>query len=218
MVIIYALILTIAGCANDEQVTSDTLAIRAATTELGIKPSTNQVEDFLNKNRKFISSYDTDTCFNITPDFVAENSEFSVFKYSISSGSFLLYDGEFYSLGMFGGLTSVALADLDRDSRYELYFTSGWGSGIYRSQIGYFNPATKKVTVFDFQYFDHDMILTTDEPGTSLFVKEAAIEYVSLVDLKLKSDNKLIATIVSEKGKIKLSYWKTQYSPRPFIT
>lgn len=206
MFIIYALILTITGCTDDEQVTSDTLAIRAATTELGIKPSTNQVEDFLNKNRKFISSYDTDTCFNITPDFVAENSEFSVFKYSISSGSFLLYDGEVYSLGMFGGLTSVALADLDRDNRYELYFTSGWGSGIYRSQIGYFNPATKKVTVFDFQYFDHDMMLTTDEAGTSLFVKEAAIEYVSLVDFKLKSDNKLIATIVSEKGKIKLSY------------
>lgn len=206
MVLICTLFLTIAGCANDEQVTSDPLKVRAASTELKIKPSSNKVEEFLNKNRKFISSYDKDTCYNITPDFVTENSEFSVFKYSISSGSFLLYDGEVYSLGMFGGLTSVALADLDRDNRYELYFTSGWGSGIYRSQIGYFNPATKKVTVFDFQYFDHDMMLTTDEAGTSLFVKEAATEYVSLVDFKLKSDNKLIATIVSEKGKIKLSY------------
>ncbi|OMF89504.1 hypothetical protein [Paenibacillus sp. FSL R7-0337] len=206
MVIICALILTIAGCANDEQVTSDTLTIRAATTELGIKPSTNQVEEFLNINQKFISSYDTDTCFNITPDFVAENSKFSVFKYSISSGSFLLYDGEVYSLGMFGGLTSVALADLDRDHQYELYFTVGWGSGIHRSQIGYFNPAKKKVTVFDFQYFDHDMILTSGEAGTSLIVNEAAIEYVSLVDFKIKSENKLIAAIVSEKGKVKLSY------------
>lgn len=204
IMIICALILTIAGCANDEQVTSDTLVIRAATTELEIKPSKNQVEDFLNKNQKFVSSHDTDTCFNITPDFVAENSEFSVFKYSISSGSFLQYDGKVYSLGMFGGLTSVALADQDRDNQYELYFTVGWGSGIHRSQIGYFNPATKKVTVFDFQYFDHDMMLTSDEAGDSLFVKEAATEYVSLVDFKIKSNNKLIAAIGTEKGKIKL--------------
>ncbi|WP_340024195.1 hypothetical protein MHI24_03620 [Paenibacillus sp. FSL K6-1096] len=206
MMIICTLILTIAGCSNNEQITSDTLAIRAATTELEIKPSTSKVEDFLTRNRQFISSYDTDTSYNITPDFVAENSKFSVFKYSISSGSFLLYDGEVYSLGMFGGLTSVALADLDRDHQYELYFTVGWGSGIHRSQIGYFNPSTKRVTVFDFQYFDHDMMLTTGEAGASLIVNEAAIEYVSLVDFKIKSDNKLIASIVSEKGEIKLSY------------
>lgn len=196
--------LSTTGCIKEDPTTTSALTIKAVSSELKIEPSSNQVETFLSKNKNFKSSHETDICYNITPDFIANNSDFSIFKYASSTMSFLLFDDEIFVLSGFGGLTSMALGDLDKDNQYELYFTFGWGSGLHRSQIGYFNPSTKTVKVFDFQYFDYDMILTTNEAETSLLVNEATMDYDSPVDFIIKS-NKLVANIVLEKDNIKLN-------------
>ena len=71
-----------------------------------------------------------------------------------------MYNDKIYSLGSsFGGygLTAFAVADLNKDGMREIYFTFSWGSGIYRSQIGYFDMATEEVKIFDYSNEDNDM-------------------------------------------------------------
>ncbi len=206
VMVLFALVLCITGCIKKESSTTDTLSIKAVSSELVIESSSNKVDDFLIKNKNFTTDYEKDICYHITPDFIENNSDYSIFKYASSTASFLLFDDAIYGLGVFlggNGLTSMALGDLDKDNQYELYFTFSWGSGLHRSQIGYFNPSTKKVTVFDYSYFNHDMILTKNDEGT-LCVNEAMIEGVSFVDYTIKS-KKLVANIVWEKGSIKLN-------------
>lgn len=200
VVVLLILVISTTRCINKGPTSTNTLSVKAVSSELKIVPSSEQVEDFLSKNKDFASIYETDICYDITPDFVANNSEFSIFKYNMSARSFLLFDDEIHTLG--GGVTSVALGDLDNDNKYELYFTFGWGSGIYRSQIGYFNPSTKKVVVFDYQNFNYDMILTTNNSETSLLVNEATISYNSPVEFSIKS-NKLMGKFISEEGNVK---------------
>ena len=205
-IVLFGLVLSIIGCIKEDPTTTDALPIKAVSSELVIVSSSNKVDDFLIKNKNFTKEYETDICYNITPDFIANNSDYSIFKYASSTASFLLFDDEIYALGTYfggNGLTSMALGDLNEDDQYELYFTFSWGSGLHRSQIGYFDPCAKKVMVFDYSYLNYDMILTTNEEGT-LCVNEATIEGVSFVDFIVKS-NQLVANIVWEKNSIKLN-------------
>jgi hypothetical protein len=211
--VLIAFVLSTTSCIKEDPTITNALSIKAVSSELKIESSSDKVNDFLDKNKNYTNDYEADTCYNITPEFIANNSDFTIFKYASSTASFLLFDDEIYELGVFFGgygLTSMALGDLDKDNQYELYFTFSWGSGLHRSQIGYFNPSTKKVTVFDFSYLDHDMILTTNEEGT-LCVNEATIEGDSFVDFIIKS-NQLVANIVWEKGNIKLTVFEAEVS------
>lgn len=70
-----------------------------------------------------------------------------------------MYNGEVYSIGeCFGGfgLTSLALADLNKDDVYELYYTFSCGSGLHRSQVGYFEPISKEIHIFEFRNWFRD--------------------------------------------------------------
>jgi hypothetical protein len=125
-----------------------------------------------------------------------------------------MFDNENYKLGeYFGGygVTSMALADLDDDNQYEFYFTFSWGSGLHRSQIGYFNPATKKVIVLDYSLLSKDMMLTTNQDG-DLLVNEADIENdgVSFVDFTIKP-TKLIGVIITKRDSITLNITDDEY-------
>lgn len=203
--VLFILVLSSTGSTLKDPTTTSALSIKAVTSQLEIKSSFDQVYSFLSKNKNFTSGYERDICYNITPDFIANHSDYSIFKYGSSLRSFLLFDDEIYELSgdVGGGLTSMALGDLDEDNQYELYFTFSWGSGLLHSQIGYFNPSTKKVTVFDNQFINFNMILTTNDTETSLFVNEATIKGVSNVDFIVKS-KKLVATIVSGKDSINI--------------
>ncbi len=92
------------------------------------------------------------------------------------------------------------------DNQYELYYTFSWGSGIPRSQIGYFDPVNKKVTIFDFDISISETMLTINESG-DLCVKNAIIEADSFVDFTIKAQD-LIGTIVFEKNEIMLKFPK----------
>lgn len=182
------------------------LGTLAAESEMVITSSDIQVSDFLTKNSNFRTSYDTDKCYNITPDFIADNSDFMIFKYRESTESFIMYQGEVYSIGTcFGGcgITSMALADLNKDGQYELYYTFSWGSGLHRSQIGYFDPANKEVTIFDYSLLSSDMMLTTNESG-ELCVNSATLTDDSFVDFSIKAQE-LTGTIELEENSITLN-------------
>lgn len=59
----------------------------------------------------------------------------------------------------------MALADLDKNGEYELYYTFSWGSGIHRSQVGYFEPIRKEIHIFEYALVGYEMILTVNEAG-----------------------------------------------------
>lgn len=153
-------------CACSPRAPAGTLDSLAPESALSVRPSDEGVTDFLALLDDPPAMYEDDQCFNITPDFILDNSDYRVFKYSESCASYLLYDGAVYPLGIFfggSGADSFALADLTGDGEYELYFTFSWGSGMHRSMIGYFDPAQKEATVFDVAFWDADCMLTLGE-------------------------------------------------------
>ncbi|QHQ60402.1 hypothetical protein Ana3638_06125 [Anaerocolumna sedimenticola] len=137
------------------------------------------VSEFLSLNRDYVSGYEADKCYNITTEYVKENSGYQVFKYNTSCASFLLYEDKIYPLGeWFGGfgVTSMALGDLNGDRKPELYFTYSYGSGLHRSHVGYFDPVEKQVVTVDYTRLDGDMLVTcTAGSGLSLYAADLSV-------------------------------------------
>ncbi len=63
-----------------------------------LSPSENGVQSFMALNKDYSSGYENDLCYNITPDYIKDNSEYAIFKYIKSSASFLLYKNIVYLL------------------------------------------------------------------------------------------------------------------------
>ncbi|HWQ57980.1 MAG TPA: hypothetical protein VN540_03095 [Clostridia bacterium] len=168
--------LLLPGCTKE----SEGLAPVAPEDTLSIRPSDKGVEEFLALlGDAAPSMYEDDACYNITPGYIADNAEYAIFKFDQSCASFLLYDGAAYPLGEYLGGTgadSFALADMNGDREYELYFTFSWGSGFHRSQIGCFDPTTAGVTIFDAAFFSEDCMIALSGDG-GLAVRHADISY-----------------------------------------
>ncbi len=193
----------LSGCAKTPEEETAVLPVLAPESELSVTSSKEQVEEF--EKIAGFTEFSDHECFNITPDFIAENSEFQIFKYSKWTESFLMYEGEVYSIGnCFGGygIMSMALADLNGDGQYELYDTFSWGSGIHRSQIGYFDPAEKEMTVFDYSFFEYDTMLTVNDEG-ELCVNMAYPDFETYVDFTVRAEEQ-VGTIVFREGEITL--------------
>ncbi len=203
--LVIGLLFSLSACSGVSVSRNADSNVIAPKSEMSVIPSDEQVSEFAEEMKDGAASYNRDKCYNITPDFIAENSDYMIFKYDKSTSSLIVYEGESYSVGTcFGGygITSMALADLNGDGKSELYYTFSWGSGIHRSQIGYFDPAGKEVTVFDYELYDRDMMLTVNESGI-LCVNSAELDICSCVDFSIKPCEK-IGTIESEGGRIEL--------------
>jgi len=188
------------SCATNPMKNMGTKATTISGTQYG-------VEDFLSLQHDFESGYDTDKCYNITPDYIQENSDYLIFKYDTSCASFLLYEGKIYPLGeWFGGLgvTSMALADLDGDQKQELYFTYSWGSGLHRSHAAYFDPYAKKVVIFNYTHLNKDMIITENDNGRLSLYNAAINKMDSFVNFEIEKTN-FITDVVYENGQISLN-------------
>lgn len=172
-----------------------------------ISGTQDNVEDFLSLQQDYKSGYETDTCYNVTTDYIRQSSDYLVFKYDTSSASFLLYKGKVYPLGeWFGGygLTSMALADLNGDQKPELYFTYSFGSGLHRSNAAYFDPATKKVVVFDYTPLNKDMIITENNDGGLSLYNATINKMDSFVNFEIERKD-FISHIVYGNGQISLN-------------
>jgi len=186
-----------------EKTALDTLA---PESQLTITSSDTQVSDFLEKNTGFTTAYEADKCYNITPDFVVDNSDFTIFKYGSSTESFIMYDGKIYSIGICSGglgITSTALADLNKDGTYELYYTFSYGSGLHRSHVGYFDPIHKEIHVFGDALFDSDMILTVNHSG-GLCVNSATFDMDNFVNFTIKAQD-FMGTLDFEDNQVVLN-------------
>ena len=200
-------ILPILSACSIKQTSRETLLdTLAMESEITITSSNTKVSDFIVKNVDFTSYYETDECYNITPAFITDNSEYTIFKYSSSTQSFIMYDNEIYRIGECSGgfgLTSMALADLDKDGEYELYYTFSWGSGLHRSQIGYFDPISKEIHIFDYALPYSDMILTVNKSG-DLCVNSATLDGKDFVNFTIKAQD-FMGTINFEEDEIALN-------------
>lgn len=193
-------ILTTTGYRQQES-QSNTCDIRT----FQMVPSSNEVEEFMQYVNNLQEEDYTDTCYNITPQDIAHDYGFRIFKFDASCRSYLLYENEIYPLGTwFGGIgvTSFAVADLNTDGKFELYFTFSWGSGMHRSQVGYFDSASKEVTIFDYDGISQEFVLTEDTNHV-LSVHSANCNMNSFVDMELSAKKK-IATIVGNSSEISL--------------
>ncbi|OBZ11118.1 M56 family metallopeptidase [Bacillus sp. FJAT-26390] len=165
------------------------------------------VDAFLALQKDFKSGYDTDKCYNITPESIKENAKYTIFKYAESSASFLLYEGEVYPLGeWFGGhgVTSMALADLDSDGEMELYFTYSWGSGLHRSHAAYFNPSAKEVVTLPYMHMNEDMALVNNRDGRLSLYAAAIATMTDFANFDTERTD-YISDIVYANGKILLN-------------
>lgn len=181
-------------------------SVEEAPMKATISGSQDGVQDFLSLQQGFTSEYDSDTCYNITPNDIRQRSDYLIFKYDSSTASFLLYDGHVYPLGVwFGGygLTSMALSDVNGDQKPELYFTYSFGSGIHRSHAAYFDPVTKKVIGFDYTHVNKDMIITENGHGGLSLYNATINKMDSFVNFEIERKN-FISNIIYEKGQISL--------------
>lgn len=122
------------------------------TTEL----SKNGVEEFLEllgkhpNYREYIEEYLSEECYNITPEEVLEETDFTVFKFASSCETFALADGNIYSLcNSFGGYGAVNMlpCDFDMDGNKDLLVASSWGSGVHQGEISVFRKGNISPTV-----------------------------------------------------------------------
>lgn len=223
--LLFLIVFILSACSTTADSDNAELSVLAPENEMTITPYKTQVSEFVSANKNFTSDYDKDECYNITPDFISDHSEYAVFKYDTSTESFIMYNGEVYSIGLcFGGvgITSMALADINMDGQYELYYTFSWGSGIHCSNIGYFDPVSREVSIFDYSFiYDYrlslidnssihssEMILTVNASG-DLCVNSAIIDMDSFVDFSIKAQE-LIGTIVYDMDEITLKLYDEQ--------
>ena len=96
------------------------------------------------------ADFSSESCYNVTPERVAEETDIRIFQYSKTAASFALVDGEVYEIchwfGGFGFFDAYPW-DYDGDGQTDLLIASSWGSGLHRAELSVFNRATKEITV-----------------------------------------------------------------------
>ncbi len=153
--LLLALLFSLIGCKKEASVSdSDILIFEMERSQRG-------VEEFLALSGR----EGEDDWYNVTPEEIEETCGFAIYRWEPLHESFLVYQGGYYLLGdFFGGLgaNSFAIADLNQDGFWELFFTYSWGSGLHRSHVGYFDSATQAVMVFTQHFPNTDLFLFCD--------------------------------------------------------
>lgn len=201
-IVLFCILLSLSGCVK-VPAPDTVLEVLAPERELAVASTKTGVSAFLK-----CTGYEKEDWYNITSSFVADNSDFAVFKNAANTDTYIVYDGAAYSIGeCFGGygMTSMALADLNQDGAYELYYTFSFGSGLHLSNIGYFDPVSREVTILEYTLNSHqnDLMLTANEAG-DLCVNLARLDsFRSFVDFSMKAE-KLVGTVVFEENAVKV--------------
>ena len=154
-----------------------------------------------------VFSITKDNIYNVTPDQVASETNYRIFKASDSCASFIMIDGQIYSIcesfGGFGFVNAVP-CDFDKDGCTDLLVASSFGSGIHRSVISHFNGKTKESTII----FDTSL---TDEPDRDLIVMASTPSFSSaeINNLPIYYNIYCVEISVRDGNLAKLSYLPT---------
>ena len=127
-----------------------------------MEPTKTGVEEFLANNPKIANDYKEDELYNVTPSKITEKFGFTVFKFTKSCESYVVYKDKTYLLeSSFGGpgTISFAAADLNKDGNYELYFTFSYGSGMNHAEVSCFDTSEDTEFYFCSDYFNVLFIL-----------------------------------------------------------
>ncbi|MBP0976797.1 MAG: hypothetical protein J6P89_01310, partial [Oscillospiraceae bacterium] len=141
-----------------------------------LTPSKNNVAELLSSYDFPEGAYGNDELYNITPQEITDKYGFRIFKYDQCCESYLEFNGGIYHIGtgfVGAGTTSFAVADLNSDGNPELYYTFSWGSGMHRSQIGYFDTAVLTDFAVNYDLPDHEIKLSST--NAALEVCEASV-------------------------------------------
>ncbi|WP_303838743.1 dockerin type I repeat-containing protein [Ruminococcus flavefaciens] len=162
-------------------------------------PSKIDVDEFLANNPTIKNSYKDDDLYNITPRKITEKFGFQIFKDQNECETFLVYNGETHQLGKgFGGpgTISFAVADLNGDEHYELYFTYSWGSGLDHPGIDCFDTSSSiKFEGFN-QYLSKHCVFAVE--NGKLGVYKARYTSADFVSIKAGPTEK-IGEIIADK-------------------
>lgn len=163
------------------------------------------------------ADFSEDFCYNVTPQSIAEQTDYKIFKFSNTCSSFVLIDEKVYELCMsFGGygFVNALPCDFDANGNIDLLVASSFGSGMHRSQISIFNVTTKESTVlFDTSETENpnmDLIVSAQTPSQDNSANPLPAEYAvyrvtidasakNLADLSY-SVHDVIGKITLEKG------------------
>lgn len=198
-----ALLLLLGACAGSTEGSGSGAPPTPITSDLPVlvdapyvlSGSDEGTADFLALNESYASPYLNDSCQNITPATISENSEFTVFKYLLSNDSFLLFDGAVYPIGTAfdggDGVTSLALADITGDGVPDLCYASSKDSSF---SVGCFDPSTKTAAELPGRVSGQPAVLGTD--GKTLLLCAAKVSnYESLTSMTLEPGEPLAAVV-----------------------
>lgn len=211
-------VLMLTGCQQDKQQAERENNLPIETITFQMTPSSNGVDDFLKTFDNDREEQNNGSFYNVVPEDIANNYGINIFKNDSTCYSALVYDNKTYTLGpYFGGygVTSFAIADLNNDGKFELYFTCSWGSGIIRSQIGYFDSANKEIVIFDsaslstdddtvsivINYWGELLLVADSDDALCVYSADYPINRKSFVDIEMSAGEK-IASVVAENGEI----------------
>lgn len=167
------LVLSLAGCHtaltgdfSDAPTEMNAGSILTACSKDSVAEFMAAVGDIHSESLLSGADFSEETCFNVTPESVAAQTDVKIFKFSQTGASFVLIDGKAFVLCTFfggHGFVNAVPCDFNNDGNWELLVASSWGSGLHRSQITVFDLQTKTSTLL----FD---TTETDEPRTDLIV------------------------------------------------
>ena len=192
---------------EDNQNNADNNIIANATTAFLKSGDTSGVQEFFEKanlNNVNIDESNKVNCYNVTPLIIKENSEFEIFKFSNTGEAYLLFEEQVYKLGNSrngDGVISFALADFDQNEKQELYFSYTWDTGVYRTNIAYFDSDEKKIKGFDNIYYENEEVILVEKNGELCAVHAEYINNIDKTNFKLNS-GKVLARITLENDEI----------------
>ena len=194
--------------SNETESKSGLSNIYANVSTSSINGYKDGVEEFLNlASERLISfqSEELENCYNITPDFVKENSEYQIFKFKDTAETYIIYENEIYKIGnnkRDRGTTSFALADINNDNKLELFYTYIWKvSEVSRTNVSYFDPITKKEVGFGKNYSEEILTFMKNKDELALFNSTISKDE-NYVDFIINARTEKVV-IVSKNGDIK---------------
>ena len=164
----------------------NTVARMAKARTFDINSTKDGVSEFVKLSQANRYAVSEENCYNITP----ENEEFfskydvKLFRDDRSRETYAVYHDKYMTvLGTaFGdrGITSFALADMNLDGMEELYFTFSWGSGMHRSEIGYFDVSRYTAKGIEYTDWDGDMVFVTDNGKLEVYNSDVKLGEIAL--------------------------------------
>lgn len=196
---VFAILSCFCSCNDDNShIANEYETMKTSITKDSVKEFMSLMEKF--EPSGLISGYEINekNCYNVTPVEVAAETNMKIFKFSDSCASFVMLDGEIYTLcDWFGGygFVNAVPCDFDEDGNKDLLVASSSGSGIHCSVISVFNSVSKESTVL-YNTMTTDLMVTRSTADS--FTNDSEIDekpYYSILSVKIDVANNNFADL-----------------------